>query len=80
MAAERDCEACYMAEYMAGFLGRTFTGTISGMSDFGVYVELPNTAEGMVRRESLPEEELTFDGRRRFVTRSAVPVTRWGRR
>ncbi len=62
MAAERDCEACYMAEYMAGFLGRTFTGTISGMSDFGVYVELPNTAEGMVRRESLPEEELTFDG------------------
>lgn len=62
MSAERDCEACYMAEYMAGFLGRTFTGTISGVSDFGVYVELPNTAEGMVRLESLPEEGLTFDG------------------
>ena len=62
MNAERECEACYKAEYMAGYLGRDFTGVISSVTAFGLYVELPNTVEGMVRLESLPEEDLTFDG------------------
>ena len=55
MTAERQCEDCYKAEYMAGYLGKVFTGTISAVTDFGVYVELPNTVEGLVRVELLSE-------------------------
>ena len=62
MTAERDCEACYKAEYMAGYLGRTFTGVVSSVTDFGVYVELPNTVEGLIRLEDLSEEPLRYDG------------------
>ena len=40
---------------MAGYLGKVFTGTISAVTDFGVYVELPNTVEGLVRVELLSE-------------------------
>ena len=61
MNAERDCEACYKAEYMAGHLGQSFSGVISSVSDFGFYVELPNTVEGMVRLESLKEANLRYD-------------------
>lgn len=55
MTAERQCEDCYKAEYMAGYMGKTFTGIISAVTDFGVYVELPNTVEGLVRVELLSE-------------------------
>ena len=62
MTAERDCEACYKAEYMLGFLGQTFPGVIVSASDFGLYVELENTVTGLLRLEHLPEEELRFNG------------------
>ncbi len=74
MNAERDCEACYKAEYMAGFLGRTFRGVVSSVTDFGVYVELPNTVEGMIRLESLPEEGLRFDGAAAVVDSRGRPL------
>ena len=67
MAAERDCEACYKAEYMSGYLGQKFSGIISSVTDFGLYVELPNTVEGMIRFESLPDQELHFDGVAAYV-------------
>lgn len=62
MTAERDCEACYKAEYMLGFLGQTFPGVIVSVSDFGLYVELENTVTGLLRLEYLPEEALHFNG------------------
>lgn len=55
MTAERRCEDCYKAEYMAGYLGKIFTGVICAVTEFGVYVELPNTVEGLVRTELLSE-------------------------
>ncbi len=51
--AERDCEDCYKAEYMRAHLGGVFTGIITSVTDFGVYVMLPNTVEGLVRAEDL---------------------------
>lgn len=74
MNAERDCEACYKAEYMAGYLGCRFTGVISSVTDFGLYVELPNTVEGLVRLESLPDESLSFDGVASVRDRRGRPV------
>ena len=54
MAVERECEDCYKAEYMASHIGEEFEGIISYVSYQGVFVELPNTAEGLVRMEALP--------------------------
>lgn len=46
--AERDTDKLKMAEYMEKFVGETFDGVVSGVTAWGVYVELPNTIEGMV--------------------------------
>lgn len=55
--AERDCEKFYAAEYMKSHVGEQFEGTISGVINSGIFVELPNTVEGRVDVFSLPEGE-----------------------
>ncbi len=62
MQIERDCEDCYKAEYMRSRIGQVFEGMISSVTSFGMYVELPNTVEGLVRMEDLPDGEYFFDG------------------
>ena len=74
MTAERDCEACYMAEYMSGFLGKTFDCVVSSVSSFGIFVELPNAVEGLVRLETLPEEGLRYDEAASLVDSHGRPV------
>ena len=43
-----------MAEYMEDHIGEVFKGVISGVQEFGIFVELPNTVEGLIRVEDLP--------------------------
>ncbi len=62
MQLERDCEDRYRAEYMRSHIGEEFDGMISGLTDFGIYVMLPNTAEGLVSTEVLPPDEYVYDG------------------
>lgn len=62
MEVERDCEDCYKAEYMESRVGQVFEGIVSSATSFGLYVELPNTVEGLVRMEDLPAGEYFFDG------------------
>lgn len=62
MRIERSCEDCFKAEYMTQHVGETFTGVISGAVEYGLYVELPNTVEGLVHVSTLPEGEYSFDG------------------
>ena len=62
MRVERECEDCYIAEYMAAHLGEEFEGMISSVTDYGMYVELPNTVEGLVKIETLPDGTYDFDG------------------
>ena len=47
--AERETDKMKKAEYMEGFIGKIFTGVISGITSWGIFVELPNTCEGMIR-------------------------------
>lgn len=54
---ERDCQQLYMAEYMKNHIGEEFDGMISGVSAGGIYVQLPNTVEGMVGAAALPDGE-----------------------
>ncbi|MDL2234439.1 ribonuclease R [Ruminococcaceae bacterium OttesenSCG-928-L11] len=61
MTAERDCEDCYKAEFMARFIGDTFDGVITSCTAFGVYVRLENTAEGLVRLADFPDGDWAYD-------------------
>ena len=51
--AERRCVKYKVTEYMQNFVGERFTGVVSGLATFGMFVELPNTVEGMVSFSSL---------------------------
>lgn len=62
MNIERDCEDRYKAEYMQQHLGEVFEGLISSVTEFGFYVELPDTIEGLVHVNSLPEGNYIYDG------------------
>lgn len=52
--AERETDKLKKAEYMEDRLGQTFDGVVSGITAWGVYVELPNTVEGLVHVSKLP--------------------------
>lgn len=54
---ERECETLYMAEFMKNHIGEEFDGFISGVSPSGIFVELPNTIEGMVPITAMPVGE-----------------------
>lgn len=77
MRVERDCEDCYIAEYMTGHLGETFEGIISSVQEFGFFVELPNTVEGLVSVESLKNGPYDYDGHFTF-TKNGKSVYRVG--
>jgi ribonuclease R len=51
--AERECVELKVCEYMKQFEGKKFTGIISNITSFGMFVELQNTVEGLVRFASL---------------------------
>jgi ribonuclease R len=52
--AEREVEKMKKAEYMEQFVGKDFEGTISGLTTWGMYVELPNTVEGLIHISTIP--------------------------
>ena len=58
--AERDADDYYKACFMQDKLGNSYTGTISGVTKFGVFVELDNTVEGMIRFEDLQGNNLEY--------------------
>ncbi|MDE5740824.1 MAG: RNB domain-containing ribonuclease, partial [Oscillospiraceae bacterium] len=62
MRIERECDDCYCAEYMTAHIGEEFEGIISSVQEFGFFVELPNTVEGLVRLESLKNGPYDYDG------------------
>lgn len=58
--AERDTVDLKKAEYMAGFIGEQFAGHISGVTAFGLFVELENGIEGLVHVSSLIDDYYQF--------------------
>ena len=81
---ERDVEKMKKAEYMEDHIGERYQGVISGVCEFGMFVELENTVEGLVRIEDLPGDHYLYNkelnamlGRRnnhRFVYGDKVTV------
>ena len=62
--AERETEKCKKAQYMADHIGEHFTGVISGVTAWGIYVELPNTVEGLIHISKIPGDYYIFDENR----------------
>jgi ribonuclease R len=58
---EREVLDMKKAEYMANFINETFEGTISSVTNFGLYVSLENTVEGLVHISELDDDYYMFD-------------------
>lgn len=82
--AERETEKLKKAEYMQAHIGETFTGVISSITSWGMYVELPDTIEGMVHVNTMADDYYHYDeaayemigetGGRRFKLGQTVDV------
>ena len=59
--AEREAEKIKKAEYMQMHLNEEFDGIVSSVTSFGMFVELDNTVEGLVRFESMGDEYFEYD-------------------
>ena len=59
--AERETDKLKKAEYMQEHIGEVFTGVISGVTNWGIYVELPNTIEGLVHISRIEGDYYIFN-------------------
>lgn len=65
---ERESEDIKKAEYMENRIGEKYEGMISSVTSFGVFVELDNTVEGLIRFEDLGNEYFIYDeDRKRLI-------------
>lgn len=58
--AERDADNLKKAEYMRDKIGEVYDGVISGVTNFGIFVELPNTVEGLIKIDKLPKDAYNY--------------------
>lgn len=59
--AEREVDDLKKAEYMLDRIGEEYTGIISSVTSFGMFVELPNTIEGLVHITALDDDYYIYD-------------------
>ena len=59
--AEREVDDLKKAEYMLDRIGEEFTGIVSSVTSFGMFVELPNTIEGLVHITALDDDYYVYD-------------------
>ena len=58
---ERDVEKMKKAQYMEGHIGEVFKGVVSGVCEFGIFVQLENTVEGLVKVEDIKGDYYVYD-------------------
>lgn len=65
---EREAEDIKKAEFMEDKIGEIYEGIISGVTAFGVFVELENTVEGLIRFENLGNDYFIYDETKKILT------------
>ncbi|MGN6715436.1 ribonuclease R [Anaerocolumna jejuensis] len=66
--AERDVLKLKKVEYMSDHIGEEFDGVISGITSWGMYVELPNTVEGLVRVADMEDDFYVYEEEKYAMT------------
>ena len=66
--AERETVDLKKAIYMQQHIGDTFDGLISGITSFGIFVELDNTVEGLIRLSDLDDDYYVYDQQQLTLT------------
>lgn len=61
--AERDTDALKKAQFMSDKIGEEFDGIVSSVTNFGIFIELPNTVEGLVHISNMVDDYYNFDQR-----------------
>ena len=61
--AERETDELKKAEYMEDKIGEEYDGIISSVTNFGLFVELPNTIEGLVHVSYMTDDYYRYDER-----------------
>ena len=64
---ERESEDIKKAEYMENKIGEEYEGIISSVTSFGIFVELENTVEGLIRFDDLGDEYFIYDEERKWL-------------
>ena len=64
---EREADKMKMAEYMESKVGEEYDAIISSITSFGVFAELENTVEGLIRFEALGDEYFIYDEERKIL-------------
>ena len=59
--AERETVKLKKVQYMKQFMGEEFEGVVSGITKWGIYVELPNTVEGLVHVVNMKDDHYDYD-------------------
>ncbi|MGL5978443.1 MAG: ribonuclease R [Erysipelotrichaceae bacterium] len=79
--AERDVDDMKKAEYMEKHIGRIFSGVVSSITKFGMFVELSNTVEGLVHISNLDDDYYEFDETtKRLVGRATQKTYKMGQK
>ena len=68
MESEREADDLLRAQYMQSRLGEVCDGVISGVTGFGIFVELDNTVEGLVHITALNDDYYTYDEQKRTLS------------
>lgn len=77
--AERDSEDMKKAEFMQDKIGQEYEGIVSSVTQFGIFVELENTVEGLIRFENLGNEYFIYDeDRKRLIGEKSNKVYKIG--
>ena len=72
---EREAEDIKKAEYMEDKLGEIYEGIVSGVTSFGVFVELENTVEGLIRFDNLGDDYYAYDEERKILIGEHTGIT-----
>lgn len=74
--AERDSIKFMQVKYMEQFVGEEFYGFITGVQDYGIFVEIPETrCEGMVRLRNMEEDSFYFDQKNYAIVGRKTGIT-----
>ena len=72
---EREANDIKKAEFMQDKIGEEFTGIVSSITSFGMFVELESTVEGLIRFENLGDEYFIYDENRKTLTGEKTKTT-----